>query len=780
MEASSAELLGLRLNGIKRIVDVGTGTLDLTTALDLPTDATYERRDAAELEVGSLGAGDLLLGLVGPDLVRDGRPEFVLSALQGLAPGARFLLLLGGPATDLPQGALVAGLSSAHCQIEEMVPLVDDHVVGAARGAQVRPVPGAGSSRDGRAAEDAFVTALRVSNRTLIESFVDASVAPTVAEALPPDPALRRDVQRLRQRLRESEERLEAVETSTSYRIGRVLVRAIRSPRRVTRIAKDLVPIWRSRTTAQRPPRKQAEDSPVDSVSAWYEAIRYAPERLLLAYSAGPAGARSRLVIAGVLRDELAGSLETEAIVHRMGPNDARLVLERADPDLVLVETGAFGAGLPWAFAGSPGAVDRDRTLLDILDSSRALGRPSVLWLTGATPEPVGLHDLARRFDLVVRGLPGNGDSWAPGVPLALFNPIDLDPTRSGPPLMIGRWNAHAPSATRALMEEFLGAAAAEGLEIRVDARALGGRESFPESLRPSLRGTVDPLAGGALYRSRSVVLADPSGDELGTLRALEALACGARLVTLENPVLMQAGGDAVTSIEDDQEAGPAIRAALAAGARQAPEVRAGMRAIFAEHAVPVALAALVERLGLKIDPLRQRGVAAIPWPADGRDWGSIVDEILIQSHRPREIVVERGFEPGPAEHALDALRSAGVAVRFVDQTDSWARLAALAGAATTPWVAVWGSEHGRGRDYLLDLMVAAESSRADVIGSAVDGAWRYVDDLSVAGSVVRRELLAGGPPGEFDELSGSPSFRPWARRGVKLFGIPTTGAGGV
>ena len=125
-------------------------------------------------------------------------------------------------------------------------------------------------------------------------------------------------------------------------------------------------------------------------------------------------------------------------------------------------------------------------------------------------------------------------------------------------------------------------------------------------------------------------------------------------------------------------------------------------------------------------------------------------------------------------------LRSAGVAVRFVDQTDSRARLAALAGAATTPWVAVWGSEHGRGRDYLLDLMVAAESSRADVIGSAVDGAWRYVDDLSVAGSVVRRELLAGGPPGEFDELSGSPSFRPWARRGVKLFGIPTTGAGGV
>ena len=87
MEASSAELLGLRLNGIKRIVDVGTGTLDLTTALDLPTDATYERRDAAELEVGSLGAGDLLLGLVGPDLVRDGRPEFVLSALVNDAQG---------------------------------------------------------------------------------------------------------------------------------------------------------------------------------------------------------------------------------------------------------------------------------------------------------------------------------------------------------------------------------------------------------------------------------------------------------------------------------------------------------------------------------------------------------------------------------------------------------------------------------------------------------------------------------------------------------------------
>ena len=364
-------------------------------------------------------------------------------------------------------------------------------------------------------------------------------------------------------------------------------------------------------------------------------------------------------------------------------------------------------------------------------------------------------------------------------MPLALFNPIDLDPTRSGPPLLIGRWNAHAPTATRVLMEEFLGAGAAEGLEIRVDARALHGRESFPESLRPSLRGTVDPLAGGALYRTRSLVLADPSGDELGTLRALEALACGARLVTLPNPVLVQAGGDAVTSVEDTHQAGPAIRAALAAGARQVPEVRAVLRAIFAEHAVPVALAALVERLGLRIDPLRQRGVAAILRPADGRDWGSMIDGILNQSHRPCEIVVQRGLEPGPTERALDALRSAGVALRFVDQTDARAPLAALAGAATTPWVAVWGSEHGRGGDSLLDLMMAAESSGADVIGSAGDGAWRYVDDLPVAGSVVRRELLASGPPGDFDELSGSPRFRPWARRGVKLFGIPTTGAGG-
>ena len=70
-----------------------------------------------------------------------------------------------------------------------------------------------------------------------------------------------------------------------------------------------------------------------------------------MAFAAEP---RIRPVVAGILTDSTASALAHDAVVNRVGPNDARLVVERTEPDIVLVETAALGPGRPWAHAGIP------------------------------------------------------------------------------------------------------------------------------------------------------------------------------------------------------------------------------------------------------------------------------------------------------------------------------------------------------------------------------------------------------------------------------------------
>ena len=502
-----AEFMAPRLQGIERVVEVRTAAPIVNATLNLAPATKVEILDPTELGPGLLGNGDLLICSLEADDAGLLDPGLAERCLTALGPGGSFGLILAGAHSLSIDSHLIRTFAAVDVELLQIGLLAGDQagvVLAGSRG-------------------PADVT-----------SQVGGQVPTPAALA---DARREAEIRRLKRMLAAADGRVAAVEGSTSFRIGKVAVDVARQRHRLLRRVPAGLRGWRE--GRQRPSDAPGRARAV-ALEDWHQSIRFAPERLHLAYSNGSPGPRSGLVLAALVRDETAATLETQASVHRLYPNTALMTIERVDPDLVLVESGAFSAGGPWAYTAGASALDRDRVLMEVLAIAHEFGRPSVLWMTAAVPEPIGLSLLERQFDLLLVDPGGRRDSlgWTPGVPLSVFNALDLDPGRSGSPLYVGDWDPRAARADQDLLQRLLTAGARRGLEILVDARSVAGPEGFPAGLRASIHGVVDPAAAAGLYRSRPVVFANPGGRPDGLRRALEAVACGARIVAPTNPDL--------------------------------------------------------------------------------------------------------------------------------------------------------------------------------------------------------------------------------------------------
>ena len=769
-----ADVLRPHLVRVSRILDLSQGQAELLDPSSLPDGIAYERSESGDLEDQVVGTGTLLIAVMDKDPSDHGGSVAVFGALRRLAAGARFAIAVGGPLDRETGRDLVDRLGLLDCHVLEIDPVSGSGLRAVILGVRDSDRPMA-VEKDAADPIEQRQLDLRVANRLALGWYLEQLVptddraAATVAEA--PSGT---DFRRMSQRLGETEARLAAIETSTSYRVGRTIVRAIRRPASVARLVPHLAGVGRRR--GSQPPVRPSGGLPsrVDSRAAWNASIRSGPERLFLSHSAGAEGARTRLVIAGVLRDETAELLGHDCTVHRLTPNDATLAIERADPDLLLIETGAFGAGRQWAYAGNPAAVDRDRELIRLIASCRRLGRPAVLWNTAATPFPIGIGELAGRFDVVLEATAsGTSAEWLPGVQLARFNLLGADAPRSRTPTLVGTWDERAPRKVRQAHRELLEGLLAVGLEVRVDRHSVAGADAFPGSLRPAIRGTVDPARADAIYRSRALIVDDPFARSGGADRALEALACGARILGTTRGRRSDLPADAVIAVDEAGSVAAAISAANDAGTLPAASARAASRVLFQRHAVPVALARLVARLGLATDPLAERGVSLIVGMSGGTFPDGIAAAILGQTHRPREVIAVVDGDHGSITSALDEIAAAGIRVRVADLSADqegpahpWAWAVA---EANQPWIRAWTSgDHGP--DDLLDLVLAAEASRADAVGYVSGPSLAFVGDLPLEASLIRRDVLApeNTPPGAL----AAGRLEPWVRRGVRICGV--------
>ncbi|WP_405425498.1 hypothetical protein [Micromonospora sp. NBC_00617] len=124
-----SELLAAQLDGVREVLDVSRGPVDLVRHYQLPEEVTYRRGDPAVVRDDPPGAEQLLVGLVGSQPSVHVLPE-ELAVLADCRPGHRSVLLLGWPIVDLPTHLLLSALTSARCQILETVPLSTANIRG--------------------------------------------------------------------------------------------------------------------------------------------------------------------------------------------------------------------------------------------------------------------------------------------------------------------------------------------------------------------------------------------------------------------------------------------------------------------------------------------------------------------------------------------------------------------------------------------------------------------------------------------------------------------------
>ncbi|MEU6143635.1 hypothetical protein ABZ848_25200 [Streptomyces sp. NPDC047081] len=408
------DLLRPHLDGVTTVVDATAGGgLRLAPYLHLPTGV--ELREGGEQPVGE---GELVLLSYGPDPALHGDEEHCRRALERMRPGGRGLLLFGHRPAELPYHRLLDDLVTHRCQVLRAAALDYAHLHAGAVFARTdellplhdwfgRPVP-----------SDGLATALRVADEYVLSDFVSRAVRAraldlerTAEEAARALDAARDDstAERLAAAVREKEQlaaalrgardrvgvleaRVAMLEGSTSLRVGRALVAAARSPRRgAVRLPGELYGLWRGRRRTPVPRVAGAAKPGPER-----EAVVVADDRLHLAHRALTSAPRDRLVLAGVLTDRTAEDFAADVVVNRLLPHDGRLLVERTDPDAVVVQLGACAAESgPWSLAGTGLAPDLDRKMVELIAEARALGRATVLWRDAPASAAPGLAQFA-------------------------------------------------------------------------------------------------------------------------------------------------------------------------------------------------------------------------------------------------------------------------------------------------------------------------------------------------------------------------------------------------
>ncbi|SFD07200.1 hypothetical protein [Streptomyces aidingensis] len=416
-----ADLLHPYLDGVAALVDATGGDPDLGPFLHLPAGMPVRPDDGT----GELG-GDLLVLLPHPP--PDGPPDALPPLLERLRPGARGLAVFRHPPGALPYQDLLDGLVDARCQVLRAEPLDYAGLGAAAVFARTdRPLPPHGpagppaAGNAGPPEQDPLRTVLRLAGEHALAGLVcraqrarlldleaaRETAALTASGAAAPGQdghaaSVRRERDRLAAALRRAHDRVEVLEArvavlkhSTSLRVGQSMVSAARDPvRGVPRLPRELYGLWRARRrpSPARPPHPLGNGAGRPPAPA-AELPEGSGERLHLAHRAVAIGPRDRLVIAGLLTDDTAAALAGDAVVNRLLPHDARLVVEQSAPDLLVVQTGAARSG-PWSGCGTGAAPGLDRRLAEALTVARALGCRTVLWRDAAPSTAPGLSRL--------------------------------------------------------------------------------------------------------------------------------------------------------------------------------------------------------------------------------------------------------------------------------------------------------------------------------------------------------------------------------------------------
>jgi hypothetical protein len=254
------DLLRPYLADLDRLVDLTPRSVDLRPHLLLPEGIAYEAAVAGGFS-GTISKGCVAVLLLGPDRALHCDPDDVIAVLDRLVLGGRLLILFVSQPSELPYQRLLDPLVRNRGQVLQ-VGLLDHAPIRAGAVVEAvdhlvppRDATGAPIAPDPTDAADRLALEIRLADEWIFGDLVanvlrqeGASTGHAGHEQLTQE--RRRWQLQIAERdskIAKLERSVERLEHSGSLEVGRLFVRAGRSPRLALRLPADLLRLWRTR-----------------------------------------------------------------------------------------------------------------------------------------------------------------------------------------------------------------------------------------------------------------------------------------------------------------------------------------------------------------------------------------------------------------------------------------------------------------------------------------------------------------------------------------------------
>jgi hypothetical protein len=248
-------------DGLARIIDETPPGVDIRRYL-LPSDAiSYEHRDGGA--TGPIPDDTLVLVVAGPDADQHADSDAVDALLGRLEVGARAILFLAWEPEEIPYHRFLDALTVRRCQVVQLATIDMSSIRSAAvverveemqapRGVSGEVVAASPPDDEGRLGLE-----LRLANEHRFSEFAARHLRATIRaagtgtavhrESTAYRIRLEREVKERDARIAKLKARVTELETSTSYKVGRTLIRSTRSPGAFLRLPMDMYRLWRTR-----------------------------------------------------------------------------------------------------------------------------------------------------------------------------------------------------------------------------------------------------------------------------------------------------------------------------------------------------------------------------------------------------------------------------------------------------------------------------------------------------------------------------------------------------
>ena len=591
----------------------------------------------------------------------DGTPaslEVLATSVERCQDGAVIIVLMGTSAENTPVEELSEAIVGAGTTFVEVTPTVYPEL-------PLALVMRRSSSVDIATSDQlsaAIISSLVAPEGTSVvptSAVMDSEMRSRLDRVRAETARMRMELRAANERAERAERQLSRIESSTSMRVGRLMVEAAKNPSSSATLPRDMWRMWKLRSQ-RRKGTSPNTPAPSATPGTHRDATNAATGSQLLNPRFGMVAPLGQLSIVAVTSDSTAATLAAYAAVTRVRPHDAVQIMTMVDADVVLIDTDAAQAPSSWAHLGDPSATDRERALLDLIDAAHSQGRPVVLVRSGDPSRSASLHALAERCDLVLTSSQSvDAPAWNAGIDLASAWLPSGD--RDGV-VYVGHLDARWSPSTRESLVAAL--RACDDVEIHDWAGHISMYSSpWPDDLRAAVGPPTTLSSITDVLDGRAVGIAPMGRIARGLLDPTTAalLAGALRVVSPSDPNL-DGFGHAVTSPEVGGSTADAVRAALAAGAPDATTHRAVLREIFLSHATPVMLQRLVSLLGLHGRPLNSRNLALVTHVSSDVSASSLTAALLRQRFRPAELILLNDHTPP----GFDELRAAGVQVHHL------------------------------------------------------------------------------------------------------------------